>query len=169
MKTSSLRRAVLFLETIVFTILIPGTVTLWIPNALLSPAERALPTAWGATQFAAMLPLCLGGAVYFRCLWEFAARGNGIPAPIDHPKQLVVTGLYRFVRNPMYVGVLLILIGEILFLESRTLVLYAIGWFAFIHLNVLVHEEPVLRHKFGESYARYCSAVRRWIPRRHAF
>jgi protein-S-isoprenylcysteine O-methyltransferase Ste14 len=102
--------------------------------------------------------------VYLRCLWEFAARGRGIPAPIDHPKQLVVTGLYQYVRNPMYVGVLLFLLGEALFFGSSRFLLYAIAWLAFVHVNVLVYEEPNLRRKFGRSYERYTSAVRRWIP-----
>jgi protein-S-isoprenylcysteine O-methyltransferase Ste14 len=73
---------------------------------------------WSVGQFVAVLLLTLGLAVYLRCLWEFAVRGRGIPAPIDHRKQLVVTGLYRYVRNPMYVGVLLFLLGESLFFGS---------------------------------------------------
>jgi protein-S-isoprenylcysteine O-methyltransferase Ste14 len=101
-----------------------------------------------------------------RCLWEFAARGRGIPAPIDHSKQLVVTGLYRYVRNPMYLGVLLFLLGESLFLEYRGFLFYALGWLLVVHLNVLIYEEPNLRRKFGSSYELYASAVRRWVPGR---
>jgi protein-S-isoprenylcysteine O-methyltransferase Ste14 len=110
------------------------------------------------------LPFGLGLAVYLRCLWEFAARGRGIPAPLDHPKKLVVTGLYRYVRNPMYLGVLLVLLGETLFLQSSGFLLYVIGWLIFVHLNVILYEEPNLTHKFGDSYKHYRSAVRRWLP-----
>lgn len=70
-----------------------------------------MPQPWTVAQFAALVPLTLGAAIYFRCLWEFAVRGRGIPAPLDHPKQLVVTGLYLYVRNPMYLGVLTVLAG----------------------------------------------------------
>jgi protein-S-isoprenylcysteine O-methyltransferase Ste14 len=79
------------------------------PVLVLGHEARILFQPWTATSFMALLPLSLGAAIYFRCLWEFAARGRGIPLPIDHPRQLVVTGLYRYVRNPMYVGVLILL------------------------------------------------------------
>src|SRR5437867_2704446 len=115
--TSAWRRTGLFLETIVFTVLVPGTVAFWLPPLILDERRLALPAPWSAAQFAALIPLTLGAAIYLRCLWEFATRGRGIPAPIDHPKQLVVTGLYRYVRNPMYLGVLLFLLGEALFLQ----------------------------------------------------
>lgn len=158
------RDAILFLETIVFSIVVPGAVTYWIPRDVLDLWGEMFPGRWSVWQFVALLLLTLGLAVYLRCLWEFAVRGRGIPAPIDHPKQLVVTGLYRYVRNPMYVGVLLFLLGESLFFESWPFLLYTIAWLAFVHLNVIVYEEPNLQRKFGRSYDRYRSVVRRWIP-----
>jgi protein-S-isoprenylcysteine O-methyltransferase Ste14 len=161
-----LRRLALFFETIAFTVLVPGTVAFWLPGVILDDARLALPTSWSVWQFVALLPLTVGAAIYLRCLWEFATRGRGIPAPIDHPKQLVVTGLYRYVRNPMYLGVLLFLLGESLFLEYQAFLLYTIAWLLFIHLNVLLYEEPTLRRKFGSSYERYTSAVHRWVPGR---
>ena len=107
MNAMKLRSFGLFLETIAFTIVVPGTVTVLIPSRILGDEARILFQPSAVTSFIALLPLSLGAAIYFRCLWEFAARGRGIPLPIDHPKQLVVTGLYRYVRNPMYVGVLI--------------------------------------------------------------
>jgi len=163
---TSSRRIGLFLETIIFTVLVPGTVVFWLPGVILDSGRLALPASWSVAQFVALLPLGLGTAIYLRCLWEFATRGRGIPAPIDHPKQLVVTGLYRYVRNPMYLGVLLFLLGESLFLQYRNLFFYAISWLLFVHLNVLFYEEPNLRRKFGDSYERYTAAVRRWVPGR---
>jgi protein-S-isoprenylcysteine O-methyltransferase Ste14 len=163
---SVMRRVGLFLETIIFTVLVPGTVAFWLPDAILDSRKLELPASWSVPQFVALLPLGLGTAIYLRCLWEFATRGRGIPAPIDHPKQLVVTGLYRYVRNPMYLGVLLFLFGESLFLQYRTFFLYAIAWLLFVHLNVLLYEEPNLRRKFGNSYEQYTAAVRRWVPGR---
>ena len=164
MNAMKLRSFGLFLETIVFTIVVPGTVTVLIPSRILGDETRILFQPWTATSFTALLPLSLGAAIYFRCLWEFAARGRGIPLPIDHPRQLVVTGLYRYVRNPMYVGVLILLIGEVILFRSMNLLIYTACWFAFVHLNVILWEERLLRHKFGDSYARYRAAVRRWIP-----
>jgi protein-S-isoprenylcysteine O-methyltransferase Ste14 len=160
------RAIFLFLETVAFTILVPGTVTVLIPSQILGPEGRILPQPWTAFQFVALVPLTLGAAVYFRCLWEFAARGRGIPLPIDHPKRLVVTGLYRYVRNPMYAGVLILLLGEALMFQSVALAIYTFCWFVFVHLNVILWEERLLRHKFGDSYSRYCGSVRRWIPGR---
>jgi len=98
-------------------------------------------------------------------VWDFAANGRGTLAPVDPPRTLVVRGLYRYVRNPMYVGVMTILLGESLFFASTTLLRYAIGCFVAFHLFIMLYEEPTLRSKFGESYITYCSAVNRWLPR----
>jgi protein-S-isoprenylcysteine O-methyltransferase Ste14 len=164
MKGVSKRGVLLFLETIIFSLIVPGAVVLWIPRDVLGIWGQTSPTAWSIRHHAAVVPLALGLRVYLRCLWEFAARGRGIPAPVDHPKQLVVTGLYQYVRNPMYVGVMLFLLGEALFFGSPRFLLYAIAWLAFVHVNVLLYEEPNLMRKFGGSYERYMLAVRRWIP-----
>jgi protein-S-isoprenylcysteine O-methyltransferase Ste14 len=158
------RSVLLFLEALVFSVIVPGAVVYWIPRDALDLWGETSPHPWSVWQAMAVVPLALGLAVYLWCLWEFARRGRGIPAPVDHPKRLVVTGLYRYVRNPMYVGVLLFLLGQSLFFESSSFLLYAIAWLAFVHVNVILYEEPNLHRKFGDSYDRYRSAVRRWIP-----
>lgn len=160
------RGFLLFFETIVFTVVVPGAVMVWIPRDLLGIWGNVSPSSWTIWQFAALGPLTVGFAVYVRCVWEFAVRGRGIPAPLDHPKQLVVTGLYRYVRNPMYFGAMFFLLGQALFFESLPFLAYAVGWLGWVHLNVLFYEEPNLRRKFGESYERYKASVRRWIPGR---
>jgi len=91
--------------------------------------------------------------------------GLGTPAPIDPPKSLVVNGLYRFVRNPMYVGVVLVLFSEGLLFSSSRLLEYAVLVGAGFFLFVVAYEEPTLRKKFGASYQAYCQAVPCWIPR----
>ena len=157
---SRIRDLLLFLETIVFTVLVPGTVTIWLPRSALGIWGDTSPVPWTLRHTIALVPLTVGLVVYARCVWEFATRGHGIPAPIDHPKQLVVTGLYRYVRNPMYVGVLLVLLGEALFFGSLSFLEYTFIWFAFVHLAVLIYEEPNLRRKFGDSSratVRQCS------------
>lgn len=154
----------LFVETVVFTLIVPGAVIVWIPRDVLGIWGEISPSLWTMWQLAALGPLATGLAVYIRCVWEFATRGRGIPSPIDHPQQLVVTGLYRYVRNPMYVGVMLFLLGQAMFFQSPAFLAYALGWLAWVHLNVLFYEEPNLRRKFGDSYIRYATAVGRWVP-----
>ena len=154
----------LLLKNIIFTVLVPGTVTVLIPYWILTRNFAVVPSPWEMPQYLALLPALLGMAIYFRCVWYFASVGRGTPAPIDHPKVLVVRGLYRYVRNPMYLSVLLMLSGGAAFFESWALLRYAVGVFIAVHLFVVFYEEPSLRRKFGESYERYCKNVRRWIP-----
>jgi len=111
--------------------------------------------------------LAIGIALGLWCAFEFAWRGLGTPAPFDPPRRLVVTGLYRFVRNPMYVGLGIALIGEAIVFPHLTislLVMLGVLWIA-TNTFIVAYEEPTLRRLFGEEYALYCSAVRRWIPR----
>jgi protein-S-isoprenylcysteine O-methyltransferase Ste14 len=165
MAIQAIRDVVLFVETILFTVLVPGTVAVWIPYRIVLQTRLGMPALTVASSLAIVVA-ALGTATYFRCLWDFAVTGRGIPAPIDHPKRLVVRGLYRYVRNPMYLGVLLILLGETLFFGSSALLMYTVGWFALVHIVVVLYEEPNLRRKFGPSYVSYISAVGRWIPGR---
>ena len=156
--------AVLFLKSIFFAILLPGTVTVVVPHLILHGSHSAI--RWDSLAILAVLPLVSGAAILFWCIWDFAVLGRGTLAPVDPPKDLVVRGLYRYVRNPMYVGVLMVLLGEAWLFHSRALVLYSVGYFATAHAFVLFYEEPTLRRKFGGSYARYCETVNRWLPRK---
>jgi len=151
----------LFLKNLVFTLVVPGMVAAYVPwliargEAVGSPAHVLI---------SAMLGL-VGGAIYLRCLWDFAAFGRGTPAPIDAPRRLVVRGLYRYTRNPMYVGVLTVILGWTVLFRSLALLLYASCIGGVFHLFVLLYEEPHLRSVFGEQYDRYCSRTGRWLPR----
>lgn len=158
-------RMFLLLKNILFTVFVPGTVAVYMPLRVISRPPATMSFGWQACQVAALLPLLLGGAIYFWCLWDFAVSGLGTPAPIDAPKRLVVRGLYRYVRNPMYVGVLLVIIGWAVFLQSKEILIYGVVVGIFFHLFVSVVEEPVLERKFGEAYLRYCQEVGRWLPR----
>jgi protein-S-isoprenylcysteine O-methyltransferase Ste14 len=100
---------------------------------------------------------------------RFALQGVGTPAPVFPTSHLVVTGLYRYVRNPMYVAVVAAVLGQALIFGNAALLAYgALVWLLF-HLFVLTYEEPALRAAFGSDYAAFCSAVPRWIPRASAW
>ena len=146
-------------KTVIFTILVPGTVAVVIPCAIADDAVA--PTLYSSIGF---LPMALGAAIYFWCAWDFATAGQGTPAPIDPPKHLVVRGLYRFVRNPMYVSVLLVLAGESLAFQSLRLLAYAAIVFVVVNVFVIFYEEPALKRKFGAEYEAYLKRVPRWIP-----
>jgi protein-S-isoprenylcysteine O-methyltransferase Ste14 len=114
---------------------------------------------------AGILCLVLGAALLLACIWEFARRGRGTLSPADPPRHLVATGLYRHVRNPMYLSVTLIVLGEVLLTSSQALLLYWAIWFAAANLFVIGYEEPTLQRQFGAEYDRYRQQVGRWIPR----
>jgi protein-S-isoprenylcysteine O-methyltransferase Ste14 len=148
-------------KTLIFTVLVPGTVTVVVPYRLLASGARPQSTL----GLVGILPIALGAALYLWCAWDFASAGRGTPAPVDPPKVLVSRGPYRVVRNPMYVGVLLILLGEGIVFASQTILGYALLAWLFFHLFVVFYEEPTLRRKFGAFYEEYCRTVPRWIPR----
>ncbi len=162
-QVSEASRAFRWIGAAIFTVLVPGTVTVFLPYYFLDRSVQGI-GAWGPIELAAVLVLGVGAAIYFRCLWDFVVAGRGLPGPVDHPKTLVVRGLYRYVRNPMYVGVLLVLVGEVLLFRSTTLLWYALIWLGVVHLNILFYEEPYLRNRFGKSFDEYQKSVRRWIP-----
>jgi len=118
-------------------------------------------------RWLAAIPSVLGFAVALRCIWDFGWSGRGTPMPIIPPQRLVVTGFYRYVRNPMYVGFAVGWIGLwIVFGHANLTVIVAVLAVALgIHLFVMFYEEPTLRGKFGEDYEVYCRNVRRWWPR----
>ncbi|RPI46993.1 MAG: isoprenylcysteine carboxylmethyltransferase family protein [Hyphomicrobiaceae bacterium] len=96
---------------------------------------------------------------------RFALQGLGTPAPVAPPQKLVVTGLYRYVRNPMYVSVLAIVLGQaLLFGDWRLMVYAALFWLA-CHAYVILYEERTLQRKFGAEYDVFRAKVPRWIPR----
>ena len=129
----------------------------WMAGGDLHPRWSALP----------IVLMVIGGAIMLRCVWDFAWTGRGTPAPFDPPRRLVIKGFYRFVRNPMYVGMAVFLVGEALLLPEVTrpmLILIGVMWLV-ITAFIMLYEEPTLRRLFGDDYREYCRHVRRWIPR----
>ena len=151
-------------KTLIFTILVPGTVAFGLPLLLLNPHwEKVLlfPSVW----LLGFLPLLLGMGLYLWCAYAFTFIGKGTPAPIDAPIFLVKAGPYHWVRNPMYLAVLSMVIGQAILFRSFLLVGYALLVWGVVHLFVVFVEEPSLRYQFGESYESYLHMVPRWLPR----
>ncbi len=154
----------LLLKNLLFTLLVPGTAGVLIPLRI---AARRIPAPmWEAWSMLGLMLLAAGAGGYFWCLWEFAVTGRGTPAPIDPPRHLVIRGPYRFVRNPIYVSAVTVVLGWAAYFHSTEVFLYATVLAAAFHLFVVSVEEPTLRHKFGDSYAHYRHTVRRWLPTR---
>lgn len=132
---------------------------------------RSLDAAWPFVLPAAARPagavlMAVGGALALACVALFVARGRGTPAPFDPPGRFVVVGPYRWVRNPMYVGAFVVLVGFGLWHRSPSIVALALLAWLLIHLFVVLVEEPGLARRFGAEYEAYRSSVNRWVPRR---
>jgi len=150
----------LFLKNLAFSVLVPGTVAGYVPWLLVRGTSPA-PEGWGIARALYLS----GGAIYLWCVWDFATFGRGTPAPIDAPRELVVRGLYRYTRNPMYLGVLTTILGWACLFRSGAVLLYASAVAAGFQLFILFYEEPHLQRTFGRPYADYCRRVGRWLPR----
>jgi protein-S-isoprenylcysteine O-methyltransferase Ste14 len=152
----------LLLKNLLFTVLVPGTAAVYVP--LLMAHGRSPASVWAVAL--AVPAFAVGGAIYAWCVWDFATFGRGTPLPIDAPKRLVVRGLYRYTRNPMYLGVLTVILGWALLFQTGMLVGYALLAGIGFHLVVILYEERRLHHAFGDEYDAYCRRVGRWLPRR---
>jgi protein-S-isoprenylcysteine O-methyltransferase Ste14 len=150
-------------RSLAWTLLLPGVVAGYLPWRFFGLAHA---------QFSAQRPVyilgffCIGLGVVLlgTCIWEFARSGRGTLAPVDPPRQLVVHGLYRYVRNPMYLSVSVIVLGEFFLVWSRSLLVYWAVWLVAVNLFVVGYEEPALRRRFGLAYEQYTQQVGRWLP-----
>jgi protein-S-isoprenylcysteine O-methyltransferase Ste14 len=152
----------ILVRTLIFTLLVPGTVTAWLPYYLLTSSGELTAPEPGA-RWLGLVPMVIGVSGYLWCAWEFTFTGKGTPGPWDPPRQLVARGLYRFTRNPMYVAVAAVLSGETLFFGSHVLLVYTLGVVLMFHVRVVFFEEPTLRRTFGAAYDDYCRSVPRWV------
>jgi protein-S-isoprenylcysteine O-methyltransferase Ste14 len=152
---------ILSLKNLLFTLIVPGTVAVYVPLMLSRGGSASL----GLMFVIATFLFVMGGAIYAWCVFDFASFGRGTPLPLDAPKKLVRRGLYRYTRNPMYVGVLAVIFGWALLYRSAAITLYgsvvALCFYSFIVFG----EEPRLRKRFGNDYEQYCAEVPRWLLR----
>ena len=153
----------LFLKNLIFTVVVPGTVAVYVPWLIARGGREPLGSP--ACFVLALVFFIIGGMIYLWCIWDFAMFGQGTPAPINPPRKLVVRGLYRYIRNPMYVGVLTVILGWAVLFWSVNLVIYALCVGTVFHLFVVLYEEPHLQKTFGKTYEQYCSRVGRWLPK----
>jgi protein-S-isoprenylcysteine O-methyltransferase Ste14 len=150
----------LLVRNLLFTLVVPGSAGVWLPWWIVSGHGHAVtPAEWPAVPV-----IAVGAALYLWCVWNFAVVGGGTPGPWDAPTQVVATGPFRWVRNPIYLAALLIVLGQAWLFRSLPLLAYAGAMAVIFHLFVTGYEERVLRRRFS-SYPAYQRAVPRWIPR----
>jgi protein-S-isoprenylcysteine O-methyltransferase Ste14 len=155
----------LVLRVVTFAALFIALVLVYLPARLLSWSGIVRPETIEARQILGLVLATGGAGVALWCIVTFATHGRGTPAPFDPPRYLVIRGPYRFVRNPMYIGAGVALVGAALFFESWALLGYAGLFLLAAHLLVVTYEESALRGTFGQDYDQYCARVGRWWPR----
>jgi len=149
----------------IFLFVAPGVVAGWIPWQITRWRIGAPLFDGRVSRAIGALLIVAGAPVLLDSFARFALVGRGTPAPVAPTERLVVSGLYRHVRNPIYLAVVSLIFGQALLFGSRDLLWYgALAWAAF-HLFVLFYEEPALRRRYGDEYVAYRAAVRRWRPR----
>jgi protein-S-isoprenylcysteine O-methyltransferase Ste14 len=151
----------LIVRNVMFTIVVPGLGGVLAPWWILNSHGGATVGAWEAVPV-----IVAGAALYGWCVWNFAAVGEATPGLWDAPRRVVATGPYRWVRNPIYLAALLVVLGEAWLFMSPPLLVYAAAMAVFCHLFVTGYEERKLARQFGDSYLEYRHTVPRWIPRR---
>ena len=150
---------ILTLKNVVFTLVVPGTVGVYLPLML----SRNRTAATGSVFTVALLLFTIGASIYAWCVFDFASFGQGTPLPLDAPKKLVRRGLYRYSRNPMYVGVLTVILGWAVRYQSLAVAMYGLVVALCFYSFVVFFEEPILRKRFGSEYEQYCAEVPRWL------
>ncbi len=150
------------LKSLLYLILVAGLGAGFIPFVLVPGGPQVKTGVFAYFAFPLWL---IGAGIILWCFADFTFKGHGTPNPIDPPKELVTTGPYRYVRNPIYVGTLIIIMGYFLWFKSIWMPVYAVGAWLGCHLFVTLYEEPALKKKFGAAYENYCKSVPRWIPR----
>ena len=151
----------LIVRNLLFTVVVPGLGGAWVPWWILTRHGRtATPAGWEAAGV-----IAAGTALYVWCVWNFAAVGRGTPGPWDAPSRVVAAGPYRWVRNPIYIAALLIVLGEAWLFMSLPLLAYAGVMAVIFHLFVTGYEERTLRRRFGSTYLEYRRTVPRWSVR----
>lgn len=151
--------------SLLWLLVAPGSIAVLLPWVIsdwrLQPPFFAL----AGSRWLGCVLILLGAPLLLEAFVRFALYGRGTPAPYMLTERLVITGSYRYVRNPMYVAIISTVVGQALLLGQRALLTYALVLWASFHAFVVWYEEPSLKRRFGQQYEAYCAAVRRWWPR----
>ena len=157
------------LVSAIFAVIAPGTVAGIVPWWISRWKLQAPFLHFHGFRVIGVVLIVVSLPVLLDSFARFALQGLGTPAPVFPTRHLVVTGLYRYVRNPMYVAVIGLIVGQALLLRNRTLLSYGIVVWLCFHAFVLLYEEPVLRKKYAAEYEEFRQNVPRWIPRLSAW
>jgi protein-S-isoprenylcysteine O-methyltransferase Ste14 len=163
-KGKIMRRPLAIAGSAVFLLAAPGTVAGIIPWLLTQRYGRPFSSLAGAVPLGVLL-IVAGVVVLLHAFARFTLEGSGTPAPVAPTERLVVGGAYRYVRNPMYLAVLAIILGQALLFASWGVALYAVLARACTFAFVRFYEEPTLSRRYGDQYQAYCRAVPGWVPR----
>jgi protein-S-isoprenylcysteine O-methyltransferase Ste14 len=151
--------------TVLFVLTVPGTVVVYVPYALSHWTFRAPLFGLGGGRWMGLVLIVCALPIFFDFVVRFVREGEGTPAPVAPTMHLVVGGTFRHVRNPGYIAVLSLLVGQALLFASVAVLLYALIVALAFHIFVVLYEEPTLRRQFGDAYEAYCRDVPRWLPR----
>ena len=164
MKSKITETLIASLGTLFFLFLIIPFFLIWIPHRILLSPENIYRFDIGIYRYFGLAPIFLGVVIYIFCSGSFVFIGKGTPIPFTPTKELIMTGLYRFVRNPLYIAGVLVLTGEAILFQSLGIFIYCLVMFGVFNVHVVM-EETLLAEKFGARYVQYCKSVPRWIPR----
>ena len=159
-----MRRTLAILGSAIFLVIAPGIVAGYVPWRICRWHLAAPLLGSSSLRLVGVLLITAGASVLLDSFVRFALQGLGTPAPIFPTRHLVVSGLYRYVRNPMYVAVVSLILGQGLFFGSVRVLEYGIAVWVGFYLFVLIYEEPTLRKSYGPEYEEFCASVPRWIP-----
>lgn len=150
-------------KSIAFVVALPGGLSGYLPT-LLANIEPAWNIDLGPVAWLALPLWATGAALLVHCIWCFAKQARSSPAHFDMPQRLMISGVYRYLRNPMYVAQLLIIVGHLLWFGAAVLLPYLAGYAIVVYLLATRYEEPLLMRLFGRSFAHYLTNVPGWLP-----
>jgi len=160
-----MRRLFAILGSALFLVLAPGTVAGIVPWWITHWRVESSAAWWIPLRFLGAALIALGLPVLLDSFARFAVKGLGTPAPVFPTRHLVITGLYRYVRNPIYIAVVAVIFGQALLFGDWRLLWYGALLWLFFHVFVVMYEEPTLKQTFGTEYESFRTNVPRWIPR----
>ena len=164
MKANFSKTSLAFVGTLIYLFLLVPFFIIWIPYEILSASGHDIEFNSGVFQHVGLVFIALGVVAYVWCSGSFVFYAKGTPIPFTPTKELVVTGLYKYVRNPLYIAGMLVLLGETLLFLSKGIFIYTLIMFGVFNVHVLM-EENHLEDTFGKKYEQYRKVVPRWIPR----